>query len=46
MIGSRKRHPVLFKYKVGVDEDGRILALEEDVYVDAGYSMDLSPLVG
>ncbi|XP_064623693.1 xanthine dehydrogenase/oxidase-like [Lineus longissimus] len=45
MIGTRKRHPVLFKYKVGVDDEGRIIALHQDVFVDAGWSTDVSPMV-
>ncbi|XP_064622319.1 xanthine dehydrogenase/oxidase-like [Lineus longissimus] len=45
MIGTRKRHPVLFKYKIGVDDEGRIIALHQDVFVDAGWSTDVSPMI-
>ncbi|KAL3674239.1 hypothetical protein V7S43_000197 [Phytophthora oleae] len=36
------RHPFYAKYKVGIKRDGTILALDVDIYNNAGYSMDLS----
>lgn len=42
MILTGKRHPFLAKYKVGVTNDKKIVALDVDLYADGGYSMDLS----
>lgn len=39
---SGQRHPFLTKYKVGVDKEGYIKALDIDMYCNAGYSLDLS----
>ena len=39
---SGQRHPFLTKYKVGVDKNGYIQALDVDMYCNAGYSLDLS----
>ena len=39
---SGQRHPFLTKYKVGVDKEGYIKALDVDMYCNAGYSLDLS----
>ncbi|XP_065173829.1 xanthine dehydrogenase-like [Atheta coriaria] len=36
------RNPVMFKYKLGFDDDGRIHAAEVDMFVNAGYSADVS----
>lgn len=37
-----KRHPVSADYRVGFDDDGRLLALEIEMYGDCGFSADLS----
>jgi len=37
-----KRHPFLSKYKVGFDSEGRITALQLDLYSNGGWSADLS----
>lgn len=42
MLASGGRHPFYAKYKVGVTKEGKILALDLDMYNNAGYSMDLS----
>ncbi|KAG7399668.1 xylitol dehydrogenase [Phytophthora boehmeriae] len=45
MLTTGGRHPFYSKYKVGVKSDGTILALDVDLYNNAGYSMDLSMAV-
>ncbi|KAE8998027.1 Xanthine dehydrogenase [Phytophthora fragariae] len=42
MLTTGGRHPFYAKYKVGIKRDGSILALDVDLYNNAGYSMDLS----
>lgn len=42
MLASGGRHPFYAKYKVGATKEGKILALDVDIYNNAGYSMDLS----
>ncbi len=42
MILTGKRHPFLGRYKVGFDDDGKLLALELELYSDGGWSSDLS----
>ncbi|OFY96884.1 MAG: xanthine dehydrogenase molybdopterin binding subunit [Bacteroidetes bacterium RIFOXYC12_FULL_35_7] len=37
-----KRHPFLFKYKAGFDNDGKILAIDVLHYANGGYASDLS----
>lgn len=37
-----KRHPFLGRYRVGFDEEGRILAFDAALYSDGGFSLDLS----
>ncbi|KOC64646.1 Xanthine dehydrogenase [Habropoda laboriosa] len=39
---SGTRHPFLFKYKVGFDNNGAIKAAQVYIYNNAGYSCDLS----
>eukprot|EP01080_Neovahlkampfia_damariscottae_P005713 gene5713-9533_t len=39
---SGHRHPFFGKYKVGVKKDGKLVALDVEVYNNAGYSLDLS----
>lgn len=45
MVFSGQRHPFLGKYKVGVNKDGKIQALDVDVFNNAGWSLDLSAAV-
>ena len=40
-----KRHPYTSHYKIGLDEDGKILAYEADYYQNGGAAADLSPAV-
>lgn len=42
MLTSGQRHPFLGKYKLGINKDGKIQALDCDIYNNAGYSYDLS----
>lgn len=42
MMTSGYRHPFLGNYKVGFTKTGKIIALDLDLYADAGYSFDLS----
>ena len=37
-----KRHPVLFKYKLAVDKEGRVEAGHIKAYLDGGYSTEHS----
>lgn len=43
MIATGKRHPFLYRYTVGFDEAGRVLALDAMLAADAGWSLDLTP---
>ncbi|RYP76842.1 hypothetical protein DL771_001578 [Monosporascus sp. 5C6A] len=45
MVFSGQRHPFLGKWKVGVNRDGKLQALELDIFANAGWSFDLSPAV-
>ncbi|PSB42595.1 xanthine dehydrogenase molybdopterin binding subunit [Chroococcidiopsis sp. CCNUC1] len=45
MILTGKRHGFLGQYKVGFTNDGKIVALDVDLYADGGWSLDLSPPV-
>ena len=42
IIITGKRHGFLGRYRVGCDRSGKLLALELNLYSDAGWSMDLS----
>ncbi|HLT38434.1 MAG TPA: molybdopterin cofactor-binding domain-containing protein, partial [Enhygromyxa sp.] len=42
MILTGKRHPFWARYQVGHDDDGRILAVDLELYSDGGWSLDLS----
>ena len=42
---SGQRHPFLARWKVGVNKDGKLQALDADVYGNAGWSQDLSGAV-
>lgn len=37
-----KRHPFTYDYAVGFDDEGRILGLDLSMFVDCGFSADLS----
>jgi xanthine dehydrogenase large subunit len=43
MIATGKRHPFLYRYTVGFDDTGRVLALDAMLAADAGWSLDLTP---
>lgn len=45
MMTSGQRHPVQARWKVGTTADGMLIALEADVYDNAGYSQDMSGAV-
>jgi xanthine dehydrogenase/oxidase len=45
MMTSGQRHPVQARWKVGTTADGILVALEADVYDNAGYSQDMSGAV-
>ena len=45
MVTSGQRHPFLGRWKVGVNKDGKIQALDLDVFNNAGWSWDLSAAV-
>ncbi|UBF23812.1 xanthine dehydrogenase molybdopterin binding subunit [Kovacikia minuta CCNUW1] len=45
MTLTGKRHGFLGQYKVGFTQDGKITALEVNLYADGGWSLDLSPPV-
>ncbi|KAG6040589.1 hypothetical protein E4U41_007782, partial [Claviceps citrina] len=45
MVTMGQRHPFLAHYKVGVNKDGRIQAVDLDIYSNAGWSLDLSTAV-
>ena len=42
MMMCGQRHPFYSKYRLGVDQEGRLEALDVDLYCNAGYSLDLS----
>ncbi|TPX17122.1 uncharacterized protein E0L32_003240 [Thyridium curvatum] len=45
MVTSGQRHPFLGKWKVGVNKDGKIQALDLDIFNNGGWSWDLSAAV-
>ncbi|PBP25478.1 xanthine dehydrogenase [Diplocarpon rosae] len=45
MITSGQRHPVQCRWKVGTATDGKLIALEADVYDNGGFSQDMSGAV-
>lgn len=45
MMTSGQRHPVQSRWKIGTTHDGKLLALDIDVYNNAGYSQDMSGAV-
>ncbi|KAF1952790.1 xanthine dehydrogenase/oxidase [Byssothecium circinans] len=42
MLLSGQRHPVQARWKVGVSKEGKLLAMDADVYDNAGFSQDMS----
>jgi nicotinate dehydrogenase large molybdopterin subunit len=40
--GHQKRHPCWFRVRTGAGDDGRILAMEEEVFLDAGAYIEWS----
>jgi xanthine dehydrogenase/oxidase len=45
MLLTGQRHPFQARWKVGVNKHGKLLALEMDVYNNAGFSQDMSGAV-
>ncbi|CAK7219419.1 hypothetical protein SBRCBS47491_003837 [Sporothrix bragantina] len=45
MVTSGQRHPFLGKWKVGVNHDGKLQALDLAIYNNAGWTWDLSAAV-
>lgn len=43
MIATGKRHGFDYRYTVGFDDAGRVLALDAELAADAGWSLDLTP---
>ena len=46
ILTSGQRHPFLARWKVAVNKDGKLQALDADVYNNAGWTQDLSAAVG
>lgn len=42
MMQTGKRHPFLSRFEAGFDRDGRLLALQVEMYANGGFSNDLS----
>ncbi|KAI9804747.1 MAG: hypothetical protein M1825_001115 [Sarcosagium campestre] len=42
IASSGQRHPFLSRWKVGVNNDGKLVALDADVFCNAGWTQDLS----
>ncbi|CAG8481826.1 9875_t:CDS:10, partial [Acaulospora colombiana] len=42
IVISGQRHPFLGRWKVGVDKHGKLLALDLQIYINAGWSSDIS----
>jgi xanthine dehydrogenase large subunit len=45
MVVTGKRHPYSSDYKLGLDADGKLLALEVTFFQNAGSAADLSPAI-
>jgi CO/xanthine dehydrogenase Mo-binding subunit len=45
MLATTKRHPSLVRHRTGLTRDGRIVAMDIDVLLDAGAYCTLSPVV-
>jgi xanthine dehydrogenase/oxidase len=45
ILTSGQRHPALSRWKIAVNNDGKIQALDADLFVNGGWSQDLSAAV-
>ncbi|EEH16869.1 xanthine dehydrogenase, molybdopterin binding subunit [Paracoccidioides brasiliensis Pb03] len=45
MMTSGQRNPIKCRWKVGVMNDGKLVAIDADCYANAGYSLDMSGAV-
>ncbi|KAF2404945.1 xanthine dehydrogenase [Trichodelitschia bisporula] len=45
IVTSGQRHPFLARWKVAVNKDGKLQALDADVFANAGWTQDLSAAV-
>lgn len=45
ILTSGQRHPFLCKWKVGVTKEGKLVALDADVFANGGHTQDLSGAV-
>lgn len=45
MVTTGQRHPFLARWKVAVNKDGKLQALDADVFCNAGWTQDLSGAV-
>ena len=45
IVTSGQRHPFLARWKAAVNQDGKLQALDADVFANAGWSQDLSGAV-
>ncbi|KAL9586828.1 MAG: hypothetical protein Q9212_000646 [Teloschistes hypoglaucus] len=45
ILTSGQRHPFLARWKVAVNKDGKLQALDADIFCNAGWSQDLSAAV-
>jgi xanthine dehydrogenase/oxidase len=45
IITTGQRHPFLGRWKVGVSKEGKLLALDADIFANGGWSQDLSGAV-
>jgi CO/xanthine dehydrogenase Mo-binding subunit len=45
MLATTKRHPSIVRHRTGVMRDGRLVAMDVDVVMDAGAYCTLSPVV-
>ncbi|KAL8756268.1 MAG: hypothetical protein Q9184_004554, partial [Pyrenodesmia sp. 2 TL-2023] len=45
ILTSGQRHPFLARWKVAINKDGKLQALDADVFCNAGWSQDLSAAV-
>jgi xanthine dehydrogenase large subunit len=43
ILTTGKRHGFAYRYTVGFDDDGRVLALDASLAADAGWSLDMTP---
>ncbi|KAJ9374596.1 hypothetical protein DTO282E5_679 [Paecilomyces variotii] len=45
IVTSGQRHPFLCRWKVGVSKEGKLLALDADIFANGGHTQDLSGAV-